>query len=135
MSDWSTVSCARVMRRNDQSAGLPTAPMNLRYRWAASGSPSSWASVTRPGSTGPADNPSVPASAVAHTPKVMVSNKLPSAFGSSAAYSTNSKPSVPIGLSALTAATDASCGNGPMAELPDLKAMDIQSQTAQCVCK
>ena len=35
---------------------------------------------------------------------------------SGCAYSTNSKPSVPIGLSALTVAAGASCGNGPMAD-------------------
>jgi len=33
------------------------------------------------------------------------------------AYSTNSKPSVPIGLASDIVAAGASCGNGPMAKL------------------
>src|SRR3979409_777234 len=51
-------------------------------------------------------------------------NNACSASGCGCAYSTNSKPSVPIGLSALTVAAGASCGNGPMADLilPDLSA-------------
>src|SRR3954467_11824425 len=42
------------------------------------------------------------------------------------AYSTNSKPSVPIGLSALMVAAGASCGNGPMAESPCFVALSFR---------
>jgi hypothetical protein len=43
--------------------------------------------------------------------KPMLSNSAPSAFGSGAAYSTNSKPSVPIGLSQGVNFMRVSCNN------------------------
>src|SRR3979490_233555 len=50
-------------------------------------------------------------------------NSACSCSGRGCAYSTNSKPSVPIGLSAEIVAAGASCGNGPMADLLDLSAL------------